>query len=170
MGSLKGFPCPRPLGTCHTPCLPLASRVLAATHHPPFGSFGTYPTPASPFASARALAARFARPRALWLGRAKPGCAYAIVGTGGRGRGSGPGAGGRGRGLGPGAGCHPSARSDLLPMYPVYTHALAHACRLARTPHEHAHALAHAAREPRCGHLPAGRPFGRPAISLRRSC
>ena len=43
--------------------------------------------------------------------------------------------------------------------------ALARAFGLPRPAHEHATALAHAAREPRCGHLPAGRPFGRPTIA-----
>ena len=54
MGTLGGFPNPRPLGTRLTPLLPRALRGLAATHHPPFGSFGTlgpYPPPTTPLAA-----------------------------------------------------------------------------------------------------------------------
>ena len=57
------------LGTYPTHPCPRASRGLAqpsappATHH---GSFGTCPPPTTPARCARALAARFARPRALW--------------------------------------------------------------------------------------------------------
>ena len=51
----------------------------------------------------------------------------------------------------------PATRGALIPP--------PHAFRRPRTPHEHAHPLAHAARDPRCGHLPACRPFGRHVIS-----
>ena len=51
MGTLKGFPNPRPLGTYLPPCHPLAALGLAATHHPlasPFGDFGTCTSPTYP--------------------------------------------------------------------------------------------------------------------------